>query len=230
MTDTHTEALKPCPFCGGRVIRENGHGTDPSDSILHVAKPGGNNCPVADGFSNWNCDGDVSDLWNTRAAIEALPARNDELTPANRDCLVKAKPGEPMFIILGRDPDGGNIVRLWAQRRFDAGDTEHAGPVFAIADAMDTWRAAGHLPESAPDASAYPPIARNDERALKLVEAVKTAIQHAYEEGVEDGTEWAETTKFIGEQEPQWIDSVARVTSLQIARSLADTQPSGETR
>jgi hypothetical protein len=72
--------------------------------------------------------------------------------------------------------------------------------------------------------------ARNDERALKLVEAVKTAIQHAYEEGVEDGTEWAETTKFIGEQEPQWIDSVARVTSLQLARSLADVQPSGETR
>jgi hypothetical protein len=82
----------------------------------------------------------------------------DQLTSANRDCLVKAKPGEPMFIILGRDPDGGTIVRLWAQRRFDAGDTEHAGPVFAIADAMDAWRTAGNRPESAPDADKYPPI------------------------------------------------------------------------
>jgi hypothetical protein len=69
--------------------------------------------------------------------------------------------------------------------------------------------------------------ARNDERALKLVEAVKTAIQHAYEEGVEDGSEWA--TDRIMEPKPQWIDSVARITSLQLERALADTQPSGET-
>jgi hypothetical protein len=70
--------------------------------------------------------------------------------------------------------------------------------------------------------------ARTDERALKLVEAIKTAIQHAYEEGVEDGSEWA--TDRVMESKPQWIDSVARVTSLQLARSLADVQPTGETR
>ena len=80
----------------------------------------------------------------------------DRLTAANRDCLAKRKPGEPLFVILGRDPDGGNIVRLWAERRRDAGDPDHAEPVFAIADAMDAWAAdPANAPESAPLASAY---------------------------------------------------------------------------
>jgi hypothetical protein len=153
MTDTHTEALVEL----AALAMQNAELNDGDE---------GNTYRLFDllGFSGENKAVMITRQL-ARAAIEALPARNDELTPANRDCLAKAKPGEPMFIILGRDPDGGNIVRLWAQRRFDAGDTEHAGPVFAIADAMDAWRDDGHLPESAPDASAYLPIARNDERA-----------------------------------------------------------------
>lgn len=78
----------------------------------------------------------------------------DNLDVANLDCLLKRLPGEPMFIILGRDPDGGFITRLWAQRRFDAGDTEHANSVFSIADEMDAW-ASTHKPESAPLREAY---------------------------------------------------------------------------
>jgi hypothetical protein len=70
--------------------------------------------------------------------------------------------------------------------------------------------------------------ARNDERASKLVEAIKTAIQHAYEEGVEDGTEWAETTKFQGEQEPQWIDSVARIEALKLEALSTNTDIIGK--
>jgi hypothetical protein len=66
--------------------------------------------------------------------------------------------------------------------------------------------------------------ARTDERALKLVEAIKTAIQHAYEEGVEDGIGWEAAP--MGDPQPQWIDSVARVTSLQLERALASQEQS----
>jgi hypothetical protein len=96
---------------------------------------------------------------------------------ANRDCLAKAKPDEPMFIILGRDPDGGNIVRLWAQRRFDAGDTEHAEQVFKIADAMDAWRAAGHRPESAPEPQAYAAMRAADPSTAEKLELAKEALE-----------------------------------------------------
>jgi hypothetical protein len=79
-------------------------------------------------------------------------------SPANRDCLAKARPGEPMFIILGRDPDGATIVKLWADRRAAAGDPDHAAGVYALADAMREYAAdPKNAPESAPDAAAYPP-------------------------------------------------------------------------
>lgn len=80
-----------------------------------------------------------------------------KLSPANRDCIEKAEDGEPMFIILGRDPDGGNIVRLWAERRRDAGDPTHALPVLTLADEMDRW-AETHLPRTAPPKEAYQPL------------------------------------------------------------------------
>lgn len=91
---------------------------------------------------------------------------NGEIAPhsrqaeANSGCWAKALPDEPMFIILGRDPDGANIVRLWARRRSAAGDPAHGDPVLEVADAMDAWRAAGHRPASAPEPSAYPPLAQ----------------------------------------------------------------------
>ena len=82
-------------------------------------------------------------------------ALSEEIGEGNRDCLAKRLPGEPMFIILGRDPDGANIVRLWAERRIAAGDAEHGESVLKIADEMDAWEG---KPKSAPDASAYPAI------------------------------------------------------------------------
>jgi hypothetical protein len=94
---------------------------------------------------------------NTPSASEdvgrALP--HTKHAEANSGCWAKALDDEPMFIILGRDPDGGNIVRLWAERRSAAGDPEHGEPVMAVADAMDAWRAAGHRPTSAPPQEAY---------------------------------------------------------------------------
>jgi len=75
----------------------------------------------------------------------------------NQACLNKREPGEPMFIILGRDPDGGTIVRLWGERRTQAGEPEHGAKAIAIADLMDEW-AKEHRPHSAPASDAYPEL------------------------------------------------------------------------
>lgn len=72
----------------------------------------------------------------------------------NLATMSKALPGEPAFIILGRDPDGAFIVRLWADRRHEAGDPDHADQVYAIANAMAEW-AENNRPVTAPRAAAY---------------------------------------------------------------------------
>lgn len=37
--------------------------------------------------------------------------------PGKFDCYAKAKEDEPMFVLLGRDPDFSRLVNLWADRR-----------------------------------------------------------------------------------------------------------------
>lgn len=32
-------------------------------------------------------------------------------------CLAKRKPGEPIFVLLGRDPEAPDAIRAWAERR-----------------------------------------------------------------------------------------------------------------
>lgn len=81
-----------------------------------------------------------------------------DIGEANHDCLAKRRLGEPMFILLGRDPDAHNIVRSWAERRLAAGgDPDHCNPVLALADQMQAYAAdPDNAPASAPPASAYP--------------------------------------------------------------------------
>jgi hypothetical protein len=43
--------------------------------------------------------------------------------PSSFDCYAAAKPDEPMFVLLGRDPMAGALVRLWALMREEAGET-----------------------------------------------------------------------------------------------------------
>lgn len=38
-------------------------------------------------------------------------------TPGTYDCYANAEPDEPMFILLGRDPDAAELVELWAKKR-----------------------------------------------------------------------------------------------------------------
>jgi hypothetical protein len=82
----------------------------------------------------------------------------EALDQGNVDCLAKRRPGEPMFILLGRDPDAHIIVRLWAERRLAAGgDPEHCEQGLAIASLMEAYGTdPQNAPGSAPSRSAYP--------------------------------------------------------------------------
>jgi hypothetical protein len=65
---------------------------------------------------------------------------NSKNNPSKFDCYSKADPDEPMFILLGRDPMAGAMVRLWAglQEEKD-GSGEKIEEAFACADALDAW-------------------------------------------------------------------------------------------
>lgn len=159
---------------------------------------------IRDGAMDWNPTVQAF----ARHRTEALASAAD-LDEANRACLAKRLPEEPVFILLGRDPDAGNIVRLWAERRRDAGDPEHAGPVFAIADAMDVW-AATHSPETAPPKPAY--LALASQRAL-----------------VEADLDWLAVAKAAGEHGIRYRTNKALVQFLNTlaALSLTKAQESG---
>jgi hypothetical protein len=92
------------------------------------------------------------------ACAATEPHSQSEEEKANHDCLAKRRPGEPMFILLGRDPDAHNIVRIWAERRLAAGgDPEHCQMGLDTSERMKLYAAdPGNAPASAPPASAYP--------------------------------------------------------------------------
>jgi hypothetical protein len=74
--------------------------------------------------------------------------RFDKRSPGNVECLSKAKDGEPMWIILGRDPVYEETVEFWAaarERAIAAGrieDTKHEREHIATARryAAAGWR------------------------------------------------------------------------------------------
>lgn len=98
---------------------------------------------------------------------------HDSGSAANRDCLAKARPGEPMFILLGRDPDAHTIVTEWAARRVQAAivagtDPTHGASAMPIAEAMRLYAAdPANAPASAPPADAYPPSPAEQAIALQ---------------------------------------------------------------
>ena len=74
--------------------------------------------------------------------------------PGEFDCLKKADPDEPVFVLLARDPLAADLVREWARRYLARKmlDVQPHGPpltaktrrkareAMACADAMDGWR------------------------------------------------------------------------------------------
>ncbi len=66
-----------------------------------------------------------------------MGTKND---PGTFDCYANAHPDEPMFILLGRDPMAGTIVRNWARHRAQLGeDPVKVQEALDCADAMDKW-------------------------------------------------------------------------------------------
>ncbi len=61
--------------------------------------------------------------------------------PGKFDCYSKAEPDEPMFVLLGRDPAAGVVVRMWEQVRRWLGETEPEVLAEALqcAEAMGAW-------------------------------------------------------------------------------------------
>ncbi len=104
-----------------------------------------------------------------------------EMERGNAECLKKRRHGEPMFIILGRDPDGAHVVRYWAQRRKDAGDPDHAAKAFAIAELMEGYSGTA---ESAPSAEAYA-----SDKTVELLREAREAIEEQVAECFDDRCE-----------------------------------------
>jgi hypothetical protein len=68
--------------------------------------------------------------------------------PSSFDCYAAAKPDEPMFVLLGRDPMAGALVRLWALMREEAGENpEKVAEAISCAEQLDAWvRSLGKKP------------------------------------------------------------------------------------
>lgn len=59
--------------------------------------------------------------------------------PGKFDCHSKAGVDEPMFILLGRDPQAAQLVRNWAVARRAAGEDAMAQEAMECADAMERF-------------------------------------------------------------------------------------------
>lgn len=81
----------------------------------------------------------------------------DKNSEGNRDCLAKALPGEPMFVLLARDLAAPTVIRAGARKRQEhildgllldtPEERAHVQAAYAIASAMEDWRV------TTPDAS-----------------------------------------------------------------------------
>lgn len=60
--------------------------------------------------------------------------------PGKFDCLSKAEPDEPMFVLLGRDPVAPMLVNMWVEVRSRMGEEqEKCEEALACADQMTLW-------------------------------------------------------------------------------------------
>lgn len=70
--------------------------------------------------------------------------------PGRFDCYSKAEPDEPIFVLLGRDPQAGNLIRQWAMERSRLGEAgEVIMEALACAAAMDRFIIARRIRQKA---------------------------------------------------------------------------------
>lgn len=61
--------------------------------------------------------------------------------PGKFDCYAKAESDEPVFVLLGRDPDAPMLIRLWAAIRMRCGESsEKTVEAMRVANAMEDYR------------------------------------------------------------------------------------------
>ena len=71
-----------------------------------------------------------------------------KLNPGKFDCYENAKPDEPMFVLLARDPMAPILVRLWADlREHSAGNPSKVFEARDCANAMEQWRQRSLAPD-----------------------------------------------------------------------------------
>ncbi len=65
--------------------------------------------------------------------------------PGKYDCLAKAEPDEPVFVLLGRDACAPILVRMWAEMRGAFNPEESSDKLNEAVDCatlMERWKAA----------------------------------------------------------------------------------------
>jgi len=75
--------------------------------------------------------------------------------PAIYDCLAKADPDEPYFVLLGRDATASLLVVLWAEtrKRLGEADKEQIAEARTCAQALRAWAVSqGKDPRAAAEA------------------------------------------------------------------------------
>ena len=77
----------------------------------------------------------MSDI-NARLGNKRIGMNN----PGKFDCYENAHSDEPMFVLLGRDPMAGSLVRVWVDMREQRGELpEKLEEARRCADALDAW-------------------------------------------------------------------------------------------
>lgn len=95
--------------------------------------------------------------------------------PGEFDCLANAKPDEPYFLLLARDPVAPILVRLWVTLRtgVDNGDADKAQREEALAcrNAMMMYLEKNH-----PEKLDKVRMVENDLRAIHMTEAIDVLV------------------------------------------------------
>lgn len=133
---------------------------------------------------------------------------NTKERPGPFDGYGAALPDEPLFVILGRDPNGPNLVTFWAEHRManinlgsrPVEDIPQVTAAMQVAMAMRSWRAANDGAWRRPpfcrarpaDVNLRPPVSDASEAALplQLTRAEVAALLRFSEDEMTRPPEW----------------------------------------
>jgi len=145
--------------------------------------------------------------------------------PGDFDCYANAHPDEPMFVLLGRDPLAGLLVRLWAEARSALGGTseEKLAEAYRCADAMGVWATdCGKSLAAARAALHLVMLARTEDRARPSSPGFASGVESGEEPREEPGGERGEER---GEEREEVQDTLGDALPREMARVRDDILP-----